>query len=121
MAAPHVHEAPKPILERIGGELNGAMMSMQWLEFLLSKVGPDKIPILLDYYVKLNWIGTEVKSELLLRTRGVAQASTKEFGDWRLSPADSLKSLLFIYKVRGSELDRETIEKLEKDLQAARQ
>jgi archaellum component FlaD/FlaE len=119
--ASHVHEAPKPILDRVGGELNGAMLSMQWLEFLLSKVGPDKLPILLDYYVKLNWIGPEVKNEMLLRTRGVSHGSVKEFGDWRLSPADSLKSLLFIYKVRGSELDRETIEKLEKDLQVAKQ
>jgi archaellum component FlaD/FlaE len=120
-AAAHVHEGPKVILERIGGELNAAMLSMQWLDFLLAKVGPDKLPILLDYYVKLNWIGTEVKTELILRTRGVSQAVAKEFGDWRLNPADQLKSLLFIYKIRGSELDRETIEKLEKDLQAAKQ
>jgi len=120
-AAAHVHEGPKAILDRVGGELSAAMLSMQWLDFLLSKVGPDKLPILLDYYLKLNWIGPEVKSELLLRTRGVSQAVAKEFGDWRLNPADQLKSLLFIYKIRGSELDRETIEKLEKDLQAARQ
>ncbi len=133
-----------PILKTIKRDYYTIVLLMRWIEFLFERVKRDKITLLLDYYVDIGWISREVKSEIMAYARGEVQDVTKYFPeeeieaeietpagtikapkpriykkveDWRLSAEDHLKSLLFIMKIAGIEVNKDKLNSLEQEIE----
>ncbi len=133
-----------PILKHIKKDYYTIVLLMRWIEFLFERVKRDKITLLLDYYVDIGWISKEVKSEIMAYARGEVQDVTKYFPeeeieaeietpagtirapkprvykkveDWRLSAEDHLKSLLFIMKIAGIEVNKDKLNSLEQEIE----
>lgn len=134
----------RPILTHIKKDYYTIVLLMRWIEFLFERVKRDKITLLLDYYVDIGWISKEVKSEIMAYARGEIQDVTKYFPeeeieaeietpagtikapkpkiykkveDWRLSAEDHLKSLLFIMKIAGKEVNKDKLNSLEQEIE----
>ncbi len=134
----------RPILTHIKKDYYTIVLLMRWIEFLFERVKRDKITLLLDYYVDIGWISKEVKSEIMAYARGEIQDVTKYFPeeeieaeiempegtikaprpkiykkveDWRLSAEDHLKSLLFIMKIAGIEVNKDKLNSLEQEIE----
>ncbi len=134
----------RPILTHIKRDYYTIVLLMRWIEFLFERVKRDKITLLLDYYVDIGWISKEVKSEIMAYARGEIQDVTKYFPeeeieaeieipegtikaprpkiykkveDWRLSAEDHLKSLLFIMKIAGIEVNKDKLNSLEQEIE----
>jgi len=127
----------KPLLTSIPHDFLTLVMVMRWIEFLFERVTRDKISLVLDYYVDVGWISEDVKSEIMSYARGEIQDVTKylpseeggedlfrelpaptaapykKVEDWRLSADDHLKSLMFIQKIAGLEIDKDRLNSLE--------
>ena len=114
-------DSSEPILARIKNDYRSSLLTMRWIEFLLDKVDISQLPSLLEYYRRINWIGPDVKSEILWRIRGVKYIQkvpeTKKVPDaWRLTIDDHLKTLLYLELMRGGDIDRRKIEELEANI-----
>ena len=134
----------KPLLTHIKKDYYTIVLLMRWIEFLFEHVKRDKITLLLDYYVDIGWISKEVKSEIMAYARGEVQDVTKYFpeeeieaeietpagtiktpepkiykkvDDWRLSAEDHLKSLLFIMKIAGNDVNKDRLNSLEQEIE----
>ena len=130
----------KPLLAYIPYDYLTLVLVMRWIEFMFERVPRDKISLVLDYYVDVGWISEDVKSEIMSYARGEMQDITKYMGyeeareevfkdlpapqaapykkveDWRLSADDHLKSLLFIQKIAGLEIDKDRLNSLEQNI-----
>ena len=130
----------EPILTRISHDYMTLVLVMRWIEFLFERVTRDKISLVLDYYVEVGWISEGVKSQIMSMARGEMQDVTrymapeetpedafrevptpaaapyKKVEDWRLSADDHLKSLLFIQKIAGFEVDKDRLNSLEQSI-----
>ncbi|HDD04920.1 MAG TPA: hypothetical protein ENF51_00315 [Candidatus Aenigmarchaeota archaeon] len=72
---------------------------IEWLKFLMEKVGRDHLRETLDYYVTLGWISEDVKQVLLRYSKGI---ESKKVGKLKkLSARDHLKSMEYINKLRS--------------------
>ncbi len=136
--------AGTPILTSIKKDYYTIVLLMRWIEFLFEHVKRDKITLLLDYYVDIGWISKEVKSEIMAYARGEVQDVIRYFPeeeieaeietpdgtikapaphiykkveDWRLSAEDHLKSLLFIMKIAGVEVNKDRLNSLEQEIE----
>jgi len=127
----------KPLLTSIPHDFLTLVIVIRWIEFLFERVTRDKISLVLDYYVDVGWISEDVKSEIMSYARGELQDVTKylpseeggedlfqglptptaapykKVEDWRLSADDHLKSLMFIQKIAGIEIDKDRLNSLE--------
>ncbi|MEM3513482.1 MAG: FlaD/FlaE family flagellar protein, partial [Thermoplasmata archaeon] len=89
--------------------------------YLRDKVDLNELPQVLDYYRRINWISNEVKADILWKIKGIkiekkpTKPETKD--GWRLSINDHLKNLMFIEMLRGTQLDKLTLEELEKEME----
>jgi len=127
----------KPLLAYVSHDFLTLTLVMRWIEFLFERLTRDKLSLVLDYYVDVGWISEDVKSEVMSYARGEMQDVTKymapeeiredtfrdlasppgapykKIEDWRLSADDHLKSLLFIQKIAGLEVDKDRLNSLE--------
>ena len=127
----------KPILWCIKKDYTTTVLVMRWIEFMFERVKRDKISLLLDYYKDIGWISEEVKSQIMRYARGEIQdvlayeeeeihsehfqsnavpVDYKKVNDWRLSAEDHLKSLLFIMKISGKEVNKDRLNSLEQEI-----
>ncbi len=130
----------KPLLAYIPHDYLTLVLVMRWIEFLFERVTRDRMSLVLDYYVDVGWISEDVKSEIMSYARGEMQDVTKYMGqeevredvfrdlppptaapykkveDWRLSADDHLKSLLFVQKIAGLEVDKDRLNSLEQNI-----
>lgn len=131
----------KPMLAYIPHDYLSLVLVMRWIEFLFERVTRDKISLVLDYYVDVGWISDDVKSEIMSYARGEMQDVTKYMAseenredvfrempqtppaapykkveDWRMSADDHLKSLLFVQKIAGFEVDKDRLNSLEQNI-----
>jgi archaellum component FlaD/FlaE len=128
---------------------------------MLDKVPRKEIPNLLSFYVKIGWISTGIKAEVVDIIRGMAGEEAEErpkkakkkakggkgkdkdgdvvmtydkeelhelarskvssgtlakYDTWKMSPEDHLKSLILIERIRGTDLDKDALEDLERDV-----
>ncbi|MEM3444650.1 MAG: FlaD/FlaE family flagellar protein [Thermoplasmata archaeon] len=110
-----------PLLQSIGTDYRSSLLAMRWIEYLLDKVDLNELPQVLDYYRRINWISNEVKADILWKIKGIkiekkpTKPETKD--GWRLSINDHLKNLMFIEMLRGTQLDKLTLEELEKEME----
>jgi archaellum component FlaD/FlaE len=129
-----------PILTEINREYMTLTLLMRWIEFLMERVTREKLSLVMDYYVNIGWISDKVRVEAMTYARGEMQdvtkymqheeeisdespelkvspaAAYKKVDDWRLSADDHLKSLLFITKMAGIEVDRDRLNSLEQSI-----
>ena len=75
---------------------------IEWLDFLVTKVGFSNISKLLEYYRDIGWISNEVKFLLEDYLVGLKQDDSYPQGgkgDFKLSAEDHKMSLEMLYKV----------------------
>lgn len=134
------YTAGAPILTQIKHDYLTLTLMVRWVEFLFERVTREKFPQVLDYYVEVGWMSEDVRSEVMAYARGEMQDVTKympreeeisdetpdmkessvavykKVDDWRLSADDHLKSLLFISKMAGIEVDKDKLNSLEQSI-----
>jgi len=69
---------------------------LDWVQFMLSKVGPDEYPRLIDYYCNIGWISEEVAEILRRYAQGIY---VEEYQGYML-PEDHAKSLDYIARIK---------------------
>ena len=74
---------------------------LEWLNFLVGKVGSSGIPKLMDYYLEVGWITPEISERVERYLKGLKSKGSGKEGDWRLSVEDQSRSLEFIRKFTG--------------------
>lgn len=87
---------------------------LNWIEFLMERVGRNNLMDVLDYYVDIGWISEGVRSEIMAYARGIDYYVEKP--TWRLLPEDHTKSLLFIEKLRGRKIDRNMLSTIDREM-----
>lgn len=87
---------------------------LNWIEFLMERVGRNNLMDALDYYVDIEWISEEVRSEIMAYARGIDYYVEKP--TWRLLPEDHTKSLLFIERLCGRKIDRNMLSMVDREM-----
>ncbi len=87
---------------------------LNWIEFLMERVGRNNLMDALDYYVDIEWISEEVRSEIMAYARGIDYYVEKP--TWRLLPEDHTKSLLFIERLRGRKIDKNQLSTIDREM-----
>ncbi|MEM4367541.1 MAG: FlaD/FlaE family flagellar protein [Candidatus Anstonellales archaeon] len=105
----------EPLLTYIKKDPFSMAVLMRWIEFMLKKVGNEKLSDLLDYYLDIGWISEEVVLQVLTYAKGM-EVHVEKGARKRLTPEDHFKTLLFIEKMRGTPIDRLTLTKMEREL-----
>ncbi|MEA1945136.1 MAG: FlaD/FlaE family flagellar protein [Euryarchaeota archaeon] len=91
-----------------------AVVLLNWIEFLMERVGRNNLMDALDYYVDIGWIGDRIRDEMLAYARGIDYYVEKP--TWRLLPEDHTKSLIFIERLRGHRIDRNMLSTIEREM-----
>lgn len=87
---------------------------LNWIEFLMEKVGRNNIVDVLEYYVEIGWISEEVSSKIIDYANGIDYYVERP--TWKLLPEDHTRSLLFIEQLRGRKLEKNSLAKLEREV-----
>ncbi|UOY09800.1 hypothetical protein MU439_05950 [Methanonatronarchaeum sp. AMET6-2] len=102
-----------------------------WLEFLINKVGHSGLEETLEYYHKVGWISNEALEELLKLSSGLGpyikndeweppEYITKEEADIapdnKFAASDHIKSLVYIEKIAGRDMDLNALNQLKTNL-----
>ncbi len=91
-----------------------SIILLNWIQFLMEKVGRNNLTDILEYYVDIGWISEEVSSDMMDYAGGIDYYVERP--TWKLLPEDHTRSLLFIEQLRGRKLDKNLISRLERDL-----
>jgi len=132
----------KPILDRIPNDFISTTITLRWIGFLLERVDRKSLPLLLEYYKDIGWISDYAKRQLMAYARGIVQDVSyseeeliAEFGgttvkpeeevkrnieDWRLPAEDHIKSLIFIMRIKGEEIDKDLLNSIEMEIKKLR-
>jgi archaellum component FlaD/FlaE len=87
---------------------------MEWLKYLMNRVGGNNLDEVLTYYKELGWISDDVRQELLRYSAGISHNGKKS--DWKLTKTDHIKSIWFIQKLAGSNFDFDALQSIENDV-----
>lgn len=69
---------------------------MDWVTFMLSRVGEGEFNTLMDYYISIGWISKEVAELLKRYAQGLRAENPKGY----MEPEDHIKSLEYINRIR---------------------
>ena len=92
-----------------------SIVLLNWIEFLMEKVGRNNLFDVLEYYMEIGWISEEVSAKMMAYANGIDYYVERP--TWKLLPEDHTKSLLFIEQLRGKKLDKNLFLKLERDVE----
>lgn len=107
-------------LTEIPNDPESIVVLMKWLQYLIDKCGRENLSNILDYYVDIGWISQDAKISLLEYSHGIAdevkkgEQTTKKIND--LPSKDHIQSLVFIQKLKGRQLDKHFIERIDGEL-----
>ena len=101
-------------LESIKGDPMSVVVLLNWIEFLMERVGRNNLMDALDYYVDIGWISEDVRSEIMAYARGIDYYVEKP--TWRLLPEDHTKSLLFIERLCGRKIDKNMLSTIDREM-----
>ncbi len=101
-------------LENIKKDPTSVVVLLNWIEFLMERVGRNNLMDALDYYVDIGWISEDVMSQIMAYARGIDYYVEKP--TWRLLPEDHTKSLLFIEKLSGRKIDRNMLSSIDREM-----
>jgi flagellar protein FlaD len=91
-----------------------SIILLNWIEFLMEKVGRNNLVDVLDYYVEIGWISEEVSMKMFTYADGIDYYVEKP--TWKLLPEDHTKSLMFIEQLRGNKIDKSAFSRLEREI-----
>ncbi len=77
------------------GNIRVIQLLMDWVTFILSKVGKERFQEVIDYYRNIRWISDEVAEVL----RAYAEGLNVE-GEGMMLPEDHMKSLEYISRIK---------------------
>ena len=80
-----------------------SIILLNWVKFLMEKVGRNNLADILEYYVEIGWISDEVSSMMADYANGIDYYVEKS--TWNL-PEVHTKSLLFIEQLRRCKKDK---------------
>jgi len=103
-----------PLLESIYNAPETSIILLNWVEFLMEKVGRNNLLDVLDYYSEIGWISDGVSNKILAYATGIDYYDEKP--TWKLMPQDHTKSLMFIARLYGKKIDVGTLHKIERDM-----
>lgn len=107
-------KSPIVRLESIKKNPMSVVVLLNWIEFLMERVGRNNLMDALDYYVDIGWISEDVRSEIMAYARGIDYYVEKP--TWRLLPEDHTKSLLFIERLCGRKIDRNMLSMIDREM-----
>lgn len=101
-------------LDAIRKDPTSVVVLLNWIEFLMERVGRNNLMDALDYYVDIGWISDNVRSEIMAYARGIDYYVEKP--TWRLLPEDHTKSLLFIERLCGRKIDKNMLSSIDREM-----
>jgi len=107
-------------LTEIPNDPESIIVLMRWLQYLIDKCGHSNLPTIFDYYIDIGWISPEAKLSLIDYSNGITEDNCneemikREIND--LPSKDHIQSLIFIQKLKGIEIDKHFIDKIEDEL-----
>lgn len=101
-------------LENLRADPTSVVVLLNWIEFLMERVGRNNLMDALDYYVDIGWISEDVRAEIMAYARGIDYYVEKP--TWRLLPEDHTKSLLFIERLCGRKIDRNMLSSIDREM-----
>lgn len=102
-------------LEYLNNRPETSIVLLNWIEFLMEKVGRNNLFDVLEYYIEIGWINEEVCSKMMAYASGIDYFVERP--SWKLLPEDHTKSLLFIEQLRGNKVDKMLFSRLERDVE----
>jgi flagellar protein FlaD len=99
----------------IDNKAETSIILLNWIEFLLEKVGRNNLSEVLEYYIDIGWISEEVCEKMIAYANGIDYYVERP--TWKLLPEDHTKSLMFIEQLKGRKLDKTMLSKLERDVE----
>lgn len=103
-----------PRLAALDNRPETSIILLNWLEFLMEKVGRNNLMDVLEYYIDIGWISEEVSSKMMDYANGIDYYVERP--TWKLLPEDHTKSLMFIEQLLGRKIDKNLFSKLERDV-----
>ena len=106
-------------LTAIPNDTERIVVLMKWLQYLVDKIGKQKLPDILGYYVDINWITDDVRLDIINYSSGIVDDQKDEVKKTSnvLSAKDHIQSLLYIQKLKGKKLDDRFICKLDREME----
>lgn len=101
-------------LDSIKGDPMSVVVLLNWIEFLMERVGRNNLMDALDYYMDIGWISEDVRSEIMAYARGIDYYVEKP--TWRLLPEDHTKSLMFIERLCGRKIDKNMLSTIDREM-----
>ena len=102
-------------LQSIDNKAETSIILLNWIEFLLEKVGRNNLSEVLEYYIDIGWISEEVCEKMIAYANGIDYYVERP--TWKLLPDDHTKSLMFIEQLKGRKLDKSMLSKLERNVE----
>ncbi len=90
-----------------------SVILLNWIQFLMEKVGRNNLIDILEYYIEIGWISQDVCSIMMDYANGIDYYVERP--TWKLLPEDHTKSLLFIEQLKGKKIDR-SLQRLGRDI-----
>lgn len=109
-----VKSGNSPLLQHLDNNPETFIILLNWVEFLMEKVGRNNLMDVLDYYSEIGWISDNVSNKILAYAGGIDYYDEKP--TWKLMPQDHTKSLMFIERIHGKKMDMGTLHKIERDV-----
>ncbi|WP_010477651.1 FlaD/FlaE family flagellar protein [Thermococcus zilligii] len=111
-------EPRKARLEKLPEDVVSTMIALKWLGFLIDRVGIQNLERVLEFYYEIGWISEDVLNQLLRYAKGTRPHHRDP--EWKpaekLTVQDHLISLLFIERLRGLRINRDVLDKLEREI-----
>ena len=102
-------------LQYLDNKAETSIILLNWIEFLLEKVGRNNLSEVLEYYIDIGWISEEVCEKMIAYANGIDYYVERP--TWKLLPDDHTRSLMFIEQLKGKKLDKSMLSKLERDVE----
>ncbi len=109
----HTRDTDGVKLASLDNRAETSIILLNWIEFLLEKVGRNNLAEILEYYIEIGWINEEVCSKMLTDANGIDYYVERP--TWKLLPEDHTKSLMFIEQLSGKKFDKNMFSRLERD------
>jgi len=107
-------------LKEIPNDPESIIVLMKWLQYLIDRCGQDNLSNILDYYVDIGWISEDAKINLVDFSHGITEENKVETYEGKnitnLPSKDHIQSLIFIQKLKGQELDKHFLDKIDGEL-----
>lgn len=107
-----------PYLTHLKKDFVSDIIALKWMDYLVNTFGIKRMAEILDFYSDIGWISKNVKDLLINYSRGYVLREMQIL-DEPSTPTlrDHIRSLIFIAKLGGFELEIEEIEKVIKEIE----